>query len=496
MPLTGRVDPRAAAVLLPLGAAVVLAALFAPPQVLLLLCATVLLTLVAFTGCRPALWHELTFISLLGFIVLGYGYSNWAFRAGPVPVPVGHVIAASALVLALSGRGREIRGFLREPAVRAWFLMIGLAVAHLVADMPRYGTYAARDASFVAEGAFVALGFLCARREADVRVFLRMMAVVFVVNLVYALTFPFQEAVRAVSPVSGVFFSVPLFGTYAQTALFLLAGSLFFLLLGRRATGWPEPVILVLAVAQAGWSLVLQVRSMYLGMALSALMLVLFGGVRSGGARKALILIGAASLLVFAVDLLQIDLRGRVGQVGSEFFMSHLRSLLLVPGTPGEGTVRWRLDLLPGLWARWTSGIGNILVGEGFGRPLIDYIGMGGVVIRAPHNTHITVAMRLGLAGFAIWAFVHARILSAFAQGLRASREEPAARSLSLWLLMFYALGMLFTTVEPWLEFSYGAVPFFTLVGFAMGLPPAAGASEEQPAEAQAAAAYASETPQ
>jgi hypothetical protein len=93
--------------------------------------------------------------------------------------------------------------------------------------------------------------------------------------------------------------------------------------------------------------------------------------------------------------------------------------------------------------------------------------------------------MRLGLAGFAIWAFVHARILSTFARGLRASRHEPAARSLYLWLLMFYSLGMLFTTVEPWLEFSYGAVPFFTLVGFVMGLPPA-GATEEQPAEAVA----------
>jgi hypothetical protein len=465
-----------------LAVALGVASLFAPAHLMLLPSVALLLTLITFAGFRAGVWQGLTFASLLGFVVLSYGFANWAIRVGGVPIPVGHVAAGSALALSLPGRGRELRALLRTPIARAWLLMILLAVAHLVVDLPRHGAYAARDASFALEGVFLTLGFMSARGEAEVRLFLRMLAVLFVVNLAYALTFPFQDAIRAASPVSGVFLSVPLLGSYTHTALFLLTGSLFFLLVGRRATGWPPSVIFVLAVAQAGWSLVLQVRSMYLGMALAALMLILLGGLRSG-ARKAVILIGAAGLLVFAVDFFQIDLRGRVGRVDSEFFLSHLRSLLLEPGTPGLGTVRWRLDLLPGLWARWTSGILNILVGEGFGEPLIDYIGLGGVAIRAPHNTHIAVAMRLGIAGLAIWIFVHARILSLFVEGLRRNHNDEHSRSLYLWMLLSYLLSMLFTSVEPWLEFSFGAVPFFTLIGFVMGLSPTGGA-EVSPAQA------------
>jgi len=458
------------AAFLALAVIVASASLLAPHELLVFPAVALLLTLFTFAGSRASAWQGLAFAALLGFVVLSYGFANWAVRLFGVPLPVGHVLIGAALVLSLPGHGRELKALLRDPIARAWLLMIVLAIGHLAFDLPRYGAYAVRDASFVLEGVFLALGFMFARGESEMRLFLRMMAVLFVVNLAYALTFPFQEAIRAASPVSGIFLNVPLLGSYTHTALFLLIGSLFFLLLGKRATGWPLPVVVIIAVAQAGWSLVLQVRSMYLGMVLSALLLVLLGGVRSGGSRKAVILIAAACLLVFSVDFFDIELRGRVGKVDTEFFLSPVRSLLLQPGTPGLGTVKWRLDLLPDLWARWTRGITNVLVGEGFGEPLIDYVGLGGVVIRAPHNTHITVAMRLGLTGLAIWIFVHARIVALLFGGLRRHRSDEVLRSLYLWLLLSYLLSMLFTSVEPWLEFSFGAVPFFTLVGFVMGL--------------------------
>ena len=458
------------AAFLALAAVVATASLLAPHELLVIPTVALLLTLVTFAGLRASAWQGLTFAALLGFVVLSYGFANWVIRLFGVPLPVGHMIAGAALVLSLPGHGRELKAMLHSPITRAWLLMIVFALGHLGFDLPRYGAYAVRDASFVLEGVFLTLGFISARGGYEIRLFLRMMAVLFAVNLIYALTFPFQEAIREASPVSGIFLSVPLLGSYTHTALFLLVGSLFFLLLGKRATGWPLPVVVIIAAAQAGWSLVLQVRSMYLGMALSVLLLVLLGGVRSGGLRKAVIVIAAACLLVFSVDFFGIELRGRVGRVDAEFLLSHVRSLLLQPGTPGLGTVKWRLDLLPELWARWTRGITNVLVGEGFGEPLIDYVGLGSVVIRAPHNTHITVAMRLGLVGLAIWVFVHASIVALLFGGLRRYRSDEALKSLYLWLFLSYLLSMLFTSVEPWLEFSFGAVPFFTLVGFVMGL--------------------------
>jgi len=69
-----------------------------------------------------------------------------------------------------------------------------------------------------------------------------------------------------------------------------------------------------------------------------------------------------------------------------------------------------------------------------------------------------------------LWLLMNLRISALLWRALKRSPKRSASYDVTLWCLLLYVLGMLVTTVQPWLEFSYGAVPFFLLVGFAMGI--------------------------
>lgn len=443
---------------------------FVPWVAFLLLGVAVLVLVAAPVVLRLTLWQNLAFVALAGYITLNYGFANWAFHFGGIPIPVGHLFAFTALLLALQGRASDVKAFLREPIVFCWLLLLGLSFIHLLIDIPQFVAYAIRDASFVVEGAFLLLGFLWARRTHDINSFLKALALIFLLHFVYTLTYPIAGILRANSPKSGIFLQVPLLGLAAGEPFFLIVGALFYLLVAKRVVGWPSTALQVLALLQAGWSIVFQARSMYVGIIVAVLLLLFFGEGRKA-VKVAGGLMGGAALLILMLSFFNVDLAGRVGPVEPSFFIRHFRSLLLDSDTHLEGSVVWRLDLLPEVWARWTAGLSTILVGEGFGEPIIDFYSGSGVAVRQPHNTHLTVLVRLGLLGFVIWILMHLKVASLLIRSLRDSRRGTFAHDLNLWFFLFYVLGVLLTTVQPWLEFSYGAIPFFTFIGFAIGLP-------------------------
>jgi hypothetical protein len=441
---------------------------YAATVTLSILGALVLLWTLLFTMRTFVLWQKLSFVALAGFVVLSYGFTNWTLLPGK-PIPVGHLLLFTAVVIALQRHRREAAPFLNEPAVLWWLLLVGLSMSHLVFDIPRYGTYAVRDASFVFEGLFMLLGFLSARGLTETNSFLKALAVMFLLNTAYSLTFPIADTLGAISPVSGIFQQVPLLGSYPDTPLFLVAGGLYYLLVMRHVREWPQGLILILAALQTSWSFVFQQRSVYIGTAIALVLLFLFGGVRRGG--KLVAILGGSVVVFFAVIALTGSvIQGRVGEVGPAFLGQHVQSLFLDPNAPAEDTVQWRLDLMSQLRERWAVDSRVMTVGEGFGQPLIDFENSENVAVRQPHNTHITVLIRLGALGFLVWLLMHWRILTSLFRFLRNSERGTLNRDLALWLFLFYVLGIVFTTFQPWLEFSYGAIPFYFFVGIALAM--------------------------
>ncbi len=419
------------------------------------------------SGRKLSSWQFLSFIALLGYTILGYGFANFAFRLGGVPLPLGHVLTFGAILLtAFFVKTRYFRTFLKEPVTICWLLLLALSLLHLLFDVSRFGAYAIRDSSFVVEGVALFLGFLWARRIESTALFLRLLFILFLLNFIYSLTFPFREVLIAHSPTSGVFLEVPVLGFYGG-ALFLVVGGLFYLLFGERISKLPSFVVLSLALLQLGWSFLFQARSMYVGIVVALFMVLLFG--TAGKVLKVTsgVVISVVSLFLF-ISSFNVNISGRLGPIEPGFFVSHFESIFLKPGTPGEGSARWRLELLSEIWDRWTSSKTTILVGEGFGEPIIDF-SLGEVAVRQPHNTHLTVLVRLGLIGMVIWVILHYRIISLFFRGIKFYPKGTFEYNVVLWFFIFYVLGMLLTTVQPWLEFSYGAIPFYMLIGFALG---------------------------
>lgn len=445
--------------------------LIAPRSVALLVALTVLGVLAYSMAKHLPLWGILLLVPLTGYVVLNYGFANLALRTSGLVLPVGHLFAVLALVLAVQGRSWQFREFLREPAVGFWLLLALLSIVHLLFNVPQYGAYALRDANLILEGVFLLLGYLWARHRAARASLLRVLALLFVLNLLYALSFPFFSALLVeISPVSGIFLhDVPLLGYYAHQPLMLLAGVFYFLLVGGSALRIPRLAVIGLSLLQVAWSFVFQMRSIYVAVPIALAALAPFTGVRRTARIAASMGLGLA-LLLLSVAVLNVELPGRVSIVSPEFILEHVKSILLAPGTPAGETARWRVGLVPEAIQRWSSKPLRVLIGEGFGLPLIQFELAGGVLVRQPHNTLLSVLMRLGVVGLVLWVLMNAQFVRLLLTGVRRSTVGSPERGLFIWLVAYFTLAVVTTTVQPWLEFSYGAIPFYMFMGLGMGL--------------------------
>lgn len=410
-------------------------------------------------------WQQLLQLSLAGLATLNYGFTNLAL----FNVPVAHALAVTALVVALYAGNRTGEAYRREPAFRAAGWLLAVSMAHLVFDLPRYGLVALRDASFIVESSLLIAGYWWARDAGQRQYFFKFLAYVFIFNFIYTLTFPIKPFLLAYSPVSGVFRDVPVFGFYAGTSLFLVAGGFYFLVAGAWLRTWPRWILLMLAVGQLEWSLVMQDRAMYIGFLLLLLVAALAG--RWNVALKAAALAILSTLILFSVIAMTgIEISGRITHVDAAYFFDHLQSLIMKGDSAGIGSNQWRVDVLQQTILRWRSSIGNMVYGEGFGQPLIEFYTNEGIEVRQPHNTHVSILARLGAIGLLLWTWFVVALFMRIWLSLRALRSMDGFTQRQLLVLfVFLLLGLLYTSVQPWLEFSYGAIPFFVVAGFTLG---------------------------
>lgn len=425
------------------------------------------------------LWKGMVLTALTFYIILNYGFENLAFRVGPVPVIVGESLMIGAFGIVIwRYRLSVLKRVAIDPPFICLLILLGLAVLHLLWDVPRFGLYAFRDASIFVEGLFFFLGSIWARDEKNTQTLLHWLVLVLLGNMLYNALFPLSLKLQSLSPNSGVFQKVPIIGHFQDSPLFLVAGALFFLWLGRRVTGMTRGLLWFFAVIQLGELGILQTRSAYVGLGLILLLLLVFGEVRKARQVTGVVLAGLLALVVLieGVAVLGVTIPGRVGPVDFGFLEEQAKSVFSV-GKPGGGMEddADRKDWYGQVWRRITASPVSMLWGEGFGEPLIDFRSYSGertgIAVRQPHNSTLSVLARLGLLGLAVWMIFHFLILRSFYKGLRArSLLDDVSGDLLLWLLCLYLLFMVTASVQPLLEFSHGAVPFYFLMGFALGI--------------------------
>jgi O-antigen ligase/polysaccharide polymerase Wzy-like membrane protein len=434
----------------------------------LAVCASLYLTVCWCRG-RMEFWQGLVLLSLAPYMILNFGFDNFAINY----VPVGDLLLLVALAIVVRETKREVwRKTLADPPVVCLIALLLLSCCHLIVDVPRYGLYAVRDSSMFFEAAFIVLGILWPKNPRSTQLLVRFLFLVLLVNLVYAYTFSWSERIQAMSPNFGVFHPVPLFGNY-QEARWLLLGAPFFVWFGPSVVRWPRWFLMVLAAAQLGGLAIMQDRSMYVGIVVILLILLLFRQTKKLLAFLSTIGWGIAVLLVLTAGLsaLGVKLQGRMGPVDASFIEEHAKTMLSIGTTNALASHEVdRADWYGQVWGRITSSPVNLVVGEGFGQALIHFENEQGIPVRQPHNSSLTVLARLGFVGLLFWLLFIALFVVRCVRFLRAPYASAVAFALVLWLFVQTIVVLMESSVQPLFEFSHGAIPFYFLVGLAIGL--------------------------
>jgi O-antigen ligase len=421
---------------------------------------------------RLPLWQALIAISLAGFIILNYGFENLVIgRIAGVPLLIGELIMLAGLALAIRKQGiSQLRKVMRDPIVLCLVLLLALSVAHLIVDIPRFGLYALRDASLYFEAVFLAAGYLWASEKGGVRRFVQCLIVIFTLNLLYSFTLPLSESLQAISPTTGVFQPIALLGQYQHVGMYLVAGALFCAWLTDFTMGWPRWTLWTMAAAQLCGLAVQQNRSMYVGILVILVLLLLLG--ERHKLRRSFRALGggvvAMIVLLLIISLSGVSVHGRAGDINGDFLRQYALSIFSLDNSNSRlAQDEDRIDWLHQVWDSTTSSPTTLLIGQGFGQPLIDFETEAGVSVRQPHNAAMGVFGRLGLSGLAIWLLFQLLLVKRFLRALKAEQNREA-HDLILWLLVFYVLAFVLSMVQPALEFSHYAVPLYFIVGFGL----------------------------
>jgi len=423
-------------------------------------------------------WQTVTLITLTGYVVLNYGFENLSVPVGPLRfIPVGELLMGAALTVAiLRFRGPQFRDALRDPSIICVLALLALTLIHLALDLPEYGLYALRDGTSSFEALFLLLGILWAARERNIELLTKWLMFLFIVTMAYSYTFPWREQLQSWSLISGPFHAVSLLGNYQELAVYLVSGGLFCIWVAPTASKWPRWLLGMLAIAQLAGLGILQSRTMYVGIALILMLLFFLRETKRASQFLSILASGLGALVLTIVLLTAVGwkVRGRLGPVDLSSLRNEVRSIW--PSSVESHDLGHEADRRAWygeVWNKLRSSPSHLLLGVGYGQPLIDFLSETGQPIRQPHNSSLNVFGRLGLLGLSIWLLFVSGVLKRLWNGVREARKRGAVSCpLRLWLLAFSVLGLLDSMVQPYFEFSHSAVPFYFLVGVALGINP------------------------
>jgi len=414
-----------------------------------------------------SLWQVVAVVNLSGYIVLNYGYDNLALHLGGFPILLAYGMMYGSFALAVYENWGTAKKILREPAMLCVLALLGLTLVHLVSDIPAYGSWAFRDCTMCLDGVFLLAGMLWAKKTDSQAFLAKWLLILFAANMFYVFTMPWSEKIWSWSPESGAFYPVPLFGNFRGAGDWLLVGAMFCICLGSYVFSRPKWLMTLLVLGQFLGIAITQVRRMYLGIVVVILILVAVGEIKKFG--KLLIQVPIAiAVLALATTVGGLQISGRVGPVNLEFFKDHIRSLTGAEDTPGSDP---QTRLIMGRQALQHF-YAHPIFGEGFGQPVVEVMDEEtGTVTRTPHNSTICYLARLGSLGFIFWIAFHFCLCSTFVQAYRQRRSyDRQTYMFILWFFLFYVLFMMSSLVESPFEYPAKAIPFYFLMGLALGI--------------------------
>lgn len=413
------------------------------------------------------LWQVIALTNISGYLILNYGYDNLCLHVGGFPFPVAYGMMWGSFGLAAMAEWKSVVRTLREPALICGFAVLGLAFIHLVSDIPTYGSLAFRDATMCFDAMFLIMGMVWASKNNSPEFIPKWLLIIFTINMFYSLTLPWAQSIWGWSPESGAYLPVPVLGNFHGSGDLLLEGTVFCLCVGGYVMKRPAWLMSALAMGQLLGIAVTQVRRMYLGIVVVIVILILAGEIKKFS--KLFILVPAALVVLFAVTSIGgLEISGRIGKVSPQFFIDHLRSIGGAEDTPGSDP-QSRVIMVNQAYQHFLA---HPVIGQGFGLPAVDLLDEEtGTPTRTPHNSTMCYLARLGAVGVMLWAAFHLCVgIRFFYAYLHRRSADKKVYSYVLWAFLYYVLFMMSSLVESPFEYPAFAIPFYFLIGTALGM--------------------------
>ena len=104
---------------------------------------------------------------------------------------------------------------------------------------------------------------------------------------------------------------------------------------------------------------------------------------------------------ILLISYLGVSIAGRLGVLSPDDYVRLLREIMIwenfEPGTTLSSGASQRFEWWSHIIDRGTANWTNFVFGIGYGEPLMQGISKGGVIIREPHNSWVSVFGRAGI---------------------------------------------------------------------------------------------------
>jgi hypothetical protein len=404
-------------------------------------------------------------VLLGGAMVLGYGFANLGVRLGPVPLPATEILLAPLALIAVAHRRTRLDGAILLPVC----LFAILVVIRLAFDYPVWGIFAVRDSTLAIEMFILLVGYRAVMRD-GLAAWIRRLRWIFLAVLAAGLLEPFQATIKALSPTVGLQRATPLFDTKG-VKFSVIAGGLFFVIFGWKLL---RPVLLGIVTGLVG---IFQARTLYLMFPISFAALAWLS--RRGTQIVSQFVPAALLGIVMLVAAASLSIQGTEGEISTEFFTAHVRTLLGEEG-PNAATIEARESFFQQTLSFVAQSPGTVLVGVGLGPDLTfgQWVAEEGQLVRNPHDAYLEVYARTGLLGFVLFMWVLIACMTRI--GRHARRGHGATQLFCSWAFAACLVYLGVAAAQPILAFPYGSVPLFFFLG--MGLAAAKGPVATAPA--------------
>ena len=402
------------------------------------------------------------------YLILNYGFMILRVPPG-IGAPFGELFLLGYLLWL--NDVRLLPRFSRAAMLLPFLLWWGLGFGQLFINIPEHGMWAFRDATHVIESLFLWVGFVFAAREENIERFFRWLPSVLIIGVIYSLTFPFSDFFRSFSPViispagnnSAIFFQ------YTNTSMMVLMAAAYLMIV-RPKTFFIGPLLmapLLLAYVVAFF----QARTVYLQVI--AMLLLFAWQYRSSFVKmSSALLLGVLAFLV--VSAFGIQLTGRIGgTISLEFIVEHFGTIMGEGSGDVLGAARG-VDLRFGWWVdiwKWvTSSAGSFFFGLGYGFPLVDFHGIGGIAIREPHNSYVSIFARIDVIGLFAFVWMHAVLLITWFRAMRLCRRAKyrIGQERLLVLFVFFLLVWILGIGEDAFEKPFNTIPYYFFWGIVL----------------------------